>query len=59
MSLEIIVFRLSGCFYFGANEATIFSKRGSPRSGIPLGKQFQPAVVIGTIRVQRLANSSS
>ena len=23
--------------YFGANEATIFSKRGSPRSGSPVG----------------------
>jgi hypothetical protein len=27
--------------YFGAKEATIFSKRGSPRSGSQKGHQFQ------------------
>src|SRR5260370_20704587 len=28
------------CFYFGASEATIFSKRGSPRNGSHQGSSF-------------------
>src|SRR5438132_14153864 len=29
------------CLYFGASEATIFSKRGSPRSGSQRGNSFK------------------
>ena len=36
-----VIRAIRGYFYFGANEATIFSKHGSPRSGSQNGINFK------------------
>ena len=37
-----LLFSVGGHDHFGASEATIFSKRGSPRSGSQKGNNFNP-----------------
>src|SRR5206468_5576879 len=42
-----VICGISGEGYLAASEATIFSKRGSPRSGSQKGSSFNPPYVIG------------